>query len=236
MASDPEVIRDVDLKDGTQLRRYVDLAKFIDLLRTQKLYLRRADRFIDKFEGALTPSIRRAIDSAYTSNPKAESADTFYRRCRQGTFVSCWTLGAKDNMALWQLYGGASTSLAINTTVGRLVTTCLSWPDSVLIRKVRYIDHFENPDMVIGRHTDPLQFKHEAYDFEREVRLLIPRQRDWENNPESIQLKIKPTSLITSIMVAPEAGSWFFDIVQDLAERYDLKVPIRMSALAQLPT
>lgn len=236
MVNEYAVSLDIELKDRSPLRRYMDLTKYIDLLKTQTLYFRRADRFIDKFEGALTSSIRRAIDSARAENPQAESADTFYRRCRMGTFVSCWTHNTKDNMALWQLYGGASTSLGVNTTVERLTKTCLSWSESVLIQKVKYIDHFENPDMVIGRYTDPLQFKHEAYDFEQEVRILVPRQSGWEKNPESIHLPVSVSALVTSIVVAPEAGGWFFDIVQDVTERYGLKVPVKMSALAQLPT
>lgn len=238
MVKEYAVSLDIELKDRSPLRRYMDLTKYIDLLRTQTLYFRRADRFIDKFEGALTPSIRRAIDSARAENPQAESTDTFYRRCRMGTFVSCWTHGTKDNMALWQLYGGASTSLGVNTTVERLTKECQSWSESesVLIQKVKYIDHFENPDMVIGRYTDPLQFKHEAYDFEREVRILVPRQNDWENNSESLRLPISANALVSSIVVAPEAGEWFFDLVKDVTERYGLEVPVKMSALAQLPT
>jgi hypothetical protein len=156
MATKAEVHRDKDLKDGTQLRRYLDLPKYIALLRSSSVYLRRADRFTDRFEGALTPAIRKAIDSARAEDCGAESAEVFYRRCRMGTFVSCWTLGAKDNMALWQLYGGASTSVAVNTTVRRLTSVCLTWGELVLLQKVRYIDHFENPNMVIGRYSDPL--------------------------------------------------------------------------------
>lgn len=236
MTTEATVHRDVDLKDGTLLRRYIDLPKYVDLLRTQSLYLRRADRFSDKFEGALTPSIRKAIDSARAGDSPSESADVFYRRCRMGTFVSCWTLGAKDNMALWQLYGGASTSLTVNTTVGRLTAACISWAEAVVIQKVKYIDHFEDPDMVIGRYTDPLQFKHEAYDFEREARVMLPRQDNWENNPEGIQLRLPDlNSLITSVVVAPEAGKWFFELIQDITQRYGLKAPVRMSTLAKLP-
>ena len=236
MATEAEVHRDTDLKDGTQLRRYLDLPKYIALLRSSSLYLRRADRFTDRLEGALTPAIRRAIDSTRAEDLGAESTEVFYRRCRMGTFVSCWTLGAKDNMALWQLYGGASTSVAVNTTVRRLTSVCLTWGELVLLHKVRYIDHFENPNMVIGRYSDPLQFKHEAYDFEREVRVMLPRQEGWERNPEGLQRSVPDLSaLVTSVVVAPEAGAWFFELVQDITQRYGLKVPVRMSALATLP-
>ena len=237
MVKQATVLCDTDLKPGTLLRRYLDLPKYIDLLRSRSLYLCRADRFADRFEGALTPSIRQGIDSAHDSTALGEGADVFYRRCRIGTFVNCWTLGAKDNMALWQLYGGAATSVAINTTTQRLISACLGWGERVHLRKVQYVDHFNNPDMVIGHYADPLQFKHEAYDYEREVRILLPQQEDWEHNPSSVLRSLPDlNALITSVVVAPEAGTWFFDLVVDVTRRYGLKVPVRMSQLASLPT
>lgn len=237
MAAQIKVTRDVELKDGSPLRRYMDLPKYVDLLRSRALYLRRADRFTDRFEGALTLSIRKAVDSARDSDKLAEGADIFYQRCRMGTFVSCWTSGAKDNMALWQLFGGASNSVAISTTAERVTRMCLGWNESTLITKVKYIDHFENPDMVIGSYTDPLEFKHEAYEFEREVRVMLPQQDNWQLNPESLRRPISDLNeLITSVVVAPEAGVWFLELVQDLGQRYGLKAPVRMSQLAALPS
>jgi len=230
------VSRDPSLKDKSPLRRYMDLAKFVDLLRTKSLYLRRADGFSDRFEGALTPSIRAAIDSARNSGRPTETSDVFYERCRKGTFVSCWTFGEKDNMALWQLFGGSGSSVAITTTTERLTRTCLGWNEDSIIEKVNYIDHFKDPDMIVGKYTDPLRFKHEAFDFEREVRLMVPMQRNWESNPDGIRRPILDISdLIIGVVVAPDAGNWFLELVQDLVHRYSLKASVKMSQLAVLP-
>jgi hypothetical protein len=229
--------RDIDLKDGSPLRRYMDLPKYVDLLRSRTLYLRRADRFVDKFEGALPPHIRAGIDSARSAGNTGESADDFYSRCRKSTFISCWTSGAKDNMALWQLFGGASNSVAISTTIGRVTQMCAHWSERTHIAKVKYIDHFENPDMILGRSFDILQFKHEAFEFEREVRVIVPQPEDWLKNPEYLRRPISNVNdLITSVVVAPEAGSWFLDLVRDLGQRYGLNAPVRMSQLASIPS
>jgi len=234
---DYQTSRDPELKDLSPLRRYMDLPKFVDLLRSKAIYLRRADYFTDKFEGALTPAIRNAIDSVHASTKLAESADTVYQRCRMGTFVNCWTYGAKDNMALWQLFGGSNKSVAICTTAERLTRICLNWHDSKHIALVRYIDHFENPDMIISNYYDPLKFKHEAFNFEREVRVLLVKQDNWQENPIGIQRSIGDLdSLITSVVVAPEAESWFLDLVKDLSLKYGLKAPVRMSQLSSLPS
>jgi hypothetical protein len=214
----------------------MDLPKFIDLLRSRSLYLRRADGFSDRFEGALTPSTRAAIDSDRDSGRPTETADDFYERCRKGTYISCWTLGKKDNMALWQLFGGSENSVAITTTAGRLSRMCLGWDENSVIEKVNYINHFKDPDIVVGRHIDPLRFKHEAFVFEREVRLMLPMQTSWRYNPDGLRRPIRDINdLVTGVVVAPDAGAWFLELVQDLSNRYELEAPVTMSQLATLP-
>jgi hypothetical protein len=97
---------DTDIRQSSILRRYMDLPKLLDLLSTNTLYCRRADGFADRLEGALFPSFRKSLNEAFARGDVPNDADYFYRRSRMGSYVSCWTLGARDNMALWQLYGG----------------------------------------------------------------------------------------------------------------------------------
>jgi hypothetical protein len=214
----------------------MDLPKFVDLLRSKEIYLRRADSFTDKFEGALTPAIREVIESAHASGELDESAEIYYQRCRKGSFVNCWTYGSKDNMALWQLFGGTKESVAICTTSDRLSNVCAKWNKSVDIAKVKYIDHFENPDMIISGYSDPIKFKHVAFEFEREVRVILSEQENWHKNLTGMKLSVgELDDLITSVVVAPEAECWFLDIVKDLTAKYGLKAPVKKSQLASLP-
>jgi hypothetical protein len=125
-----QVHADVGLKDSLILRRYTALPQFLDLLHSRSLYLSRADGFPDRLEGALFPTLRKSLDDAHSRGESSENADLFYMKARMGSYVSCWTLGAKDNMALWQLYGDAKTNLVLTTTFGRLVRLALSWPES----------------------------------------------------------------------------------------------------------
>jgi hypothetical protein len=220
------------------VRRYMDLAKYIDLLRTKELYLRRADRFTDRFEGALTPVIRRTLNDAHVNGGMKEDADEYYRRTRMGHFVSCWNRSAKDSMALWQLYGGAGSSVAITTTVQNLVLAGLGWKeeDEVLIRNVKYIDHFKNPDMIVGRASDLLEFKHEAYKYEGEIRIIVPRQEVYKDNPVALRLPLgNLNDFIRSVVVAPEADPWFFELVKDVTAKYGVVSPVRRSMLTFLP-
>lgn len=233
-----EVSVDPELKHERIARRYLDLPKFLDLLRSRALYMRRADGFSDHFEGALTPAFRRAIDEGYRKGDFRHDADNYYRRARVGNYVSCWSLGANDNMALWQLYGGVTTSLAITTTVEKLIRAALGWGEPVLIHKVKYIDHAKNPDMIIGQYTDLLRYKHEAYKYENEIRIIVTRQSGrWEQNPDGFRLQIEDlNALMRSIVVAPEAQDWFVELIEDVCMKYKVSAPVRRSKLASLPT
>jgi len=218
------------LIEGATFRRYLDLTKFLDLLRSRSLYFRRADRLPDKFEGALPPYIRRA----------KYDADDFIRKVREYSYINCWTLGADDNMALWHLYSSASTGVSITCTLERLIQSCRNWTEEELIEifKVKYIDHFKNPDMIIGTYSDPLRYKHKAYLYEGEVRIVVCKinQRKLEQTmPEGIRLPVELNDFIHSIVVGPEAESWFYELVSDMTERYGLNVPVSRSELTYLP-
>jgi len=177
------------------------------------------------------------MDEAYKAGSIDYNADAYYRKSRTGVFASCWSLGAQDNMALWQLYGGASRAVAVTTTVGRLVRVALHWNENVIIHKVKYINHFSNPDMIVGHYTDMFQYKHLAYSFEDEVRILIPQyEGNWEENPKAIRRPVAPLDkVIRSVVVAPEADAWFFELVKDVTQRYRPTVPVRRSKLTHLP-
>lgn len=214
------------------------MPRFLALLHTRSLYLRRADGFTDRLEGALFPGFRKSINAAHANGVSKESADDFYRKARTGCYVSCWSLGPKDNMALWHLYGGAKTCLAVTTTVGRLIRLALSAGEAMELRRVRYVDHRHVATYVVGGYTDVLRYKNEAYAYEKEVRLVVPRLgRTWKRNPIGMRIRILDAdALVRGIVLAPEAEPWFIEAVKGLCARYKLKAPIRQSILATIPT
>ena len=232
------VIADSELKPSQVLRRYVDLPRLLDLLHSKCLYLRRADGFSDRLEGALFPSLRSVLNDAHSRGDSKEDADLFYRKARAGSYVSCWSIGARDNMALWQLYGGTKTCVAITTTVDRLARTAYQWNERALLQKVQYVDHRRPPDYAIGDYTDVLRFKNDAFKYEQELRLVVPRTgRYWKRNPVGLRLPVSDLNFfVRSIVLAPEAERWFIDAVQGLCSSYGLTSPVRCSVLAKLPT
>lgn len=232
-----KITADTDIHQESILRRYMDLPKLLDLLHTKSLYFRRADGFSDRLEGALFPSLRKSLDEAFVQRQAPDDADYFYRRAREGNYVSCWTIGARDNMALWQLYGGLKTSIAVTSTVDCLFRCAVFWNRSTHFHKVRYVDHRRVRNYVIGHYTDVLQYKSNAYKYERELRVIVPQQEDgWEKNPIEVRLPLPSVdALVRSVVVAPEADSNFLKAVRDLCKRYKLKAPVKRSRLSLIP-
>jgi len=141
-------------------------------------------------------------------------------------------------MALWQLYGGTKTCVAITSTVDRLARTANQWKERALLQKVQYVDHRRPPDYAIGDYTDVLRFKNDAFKYEQELRLVVPRTgRYWKRNPVGLRLPVSDLNFfVRSIVLAPEAERWFIDAVQGLCSSYGLTSPVRCSVLAKLPT
>lgn len=237
MSEPKSVSVDSSLRSNQVLRRYLDLAKFVELLRTQSLYLRRTDLFTDKFEGSFTPPIKAAIEEAYKVNGIDFSYEKFKKELREGVYVNCWSLGVDDNMALWELYGRSEASVAITTTVGKLQMElqALNLPGHTCISKVEYIKHWHSPKIEIFPYSNIFRYKVVAYDFEKEVRIIhdqFEENFEQKNKETGVLLGVNLDRLLRSIVISPAAQPWFYDLVKDIAQRYGVKTPIKKSKLA----
>lgn len=229
-----------DLPDTTVLWRYLDAAKFLHLLHTQSLFFARGDQFEDRYEGAFTKSIKHAIESSYQTNSIAFTYDEFKKRLRERVFVNCWHSSQNDSMAMWSLYGRSSAAVAITTTVGQLRKAIkdAKLPSRVSITKVEYVKHWRDPELKIDPYSNVFAYKLVAYEFEKEVRVIIDRFHEEFGAPVlelgmSVEVSLK--TMLRSIVVSPEAASWFLELVEGVVEKYGVTVPVRRSKLAFEP-
>lgn len=238
-----KVQSDPDLDLGMHLMRYMDLPKFIDLIRTSRLYFSSAVHFDDILEGTLPESIRKASVVHNKDHDNAEQSLGYEELCIQDfeyrnkihNNICCWTIGNKDNMALWKIYGGSNCSVAISTNLEKVIESAFNWLDhgAVILKKVKYINHAGSiPDGIYSIDRNIFGYKHEAYSFENELRIVITR--GGLTKPASIRLPIDLKYVISKINVAPEAGGWFYDLVVDLVEKYNLSIPVVKSDLSYL--
>ena len=231
---------DAALKDTQVLRRYLDAAKFLDLLHSQTLFFARGDQFEDKFEGAFTKSIKQAIEQSYKINKINFSYDEFKQRLRERVFLNCWHASADDSMAMWSIYGRSATAVAITTTVAQLRNTIeeLRLPYHLSIARVRYVKHWRDPKLRINPYSNVFAYKVKAYDFEKEVRVIIDRFHDEFDATiaeSGMPIKVSLRKLLRSIVVAPEAPPWFLELVRGVTQKYGVKAPVRRSKLASAP-
>jgi len=153
--------------DETVVWRYMDFAKFVDLLETSNLWFSRADLLDDPREGDLTELELTQLRAAASR----EGADNYlrtFRGLRRENFLNCWT-EACESMAMWDLY--ARGGVAIKSTIGGLKRSIEKTNVRIFIAQAEYIDwNTANfPNNLIAMYV------RKAFGFahEKEVRMII---------------------------------------------------------------
>lgn len=226
-------------KDDSILWRFMDLAKFISLLKDRALFMTRADKFEDHFEGAVclledSDRYNEALADYYSDITGGSVSDTIIEEehrgiqlIRKNSFLSCWFESPYESIAMWRLYasGHDSMGVAIKTTVGHLKK---SIGRDVEIGRIEYIDYSKEwPNA-----NEALWRKRISFEYEHEVRIRIITEGGLSPNPpEFRQLPVDLNYLIESVYVSPMAESWFKDVVVDVLRRYGLDKKVYHSAL-----
>lgn len=231
---------DPALGESIVLCRYLDAAKFLDLLHNQTLFFARGDQFEDKFEGAFTRSIKHAIEQSYKVNKIDFTYDEFKKKLRERVFINCWHASQDDSMPMWSLYGRSSSAVAITTTVAKLRDTIEQSKIlyEISIAKVQYLKHWHDPQLKINPYSNVFAYKVKAYDFEKEVRVIIDRYHDDFDSSVTetgMTVSVSLKTLLRSIIVAPEARPWFLHLIEGVVQEYGVDAPVRRSKLALEP-
>jgi hypothetical protein len=235
------IVIDGQLRSDTVLWRYLDAAKLFDFFENSTLFFCRADHFSDKFEGAFTPSLRQQISDAYARGEIDYTYEGFKRRMRESVFINCWHRSQDDSAAMWALYGKSECAVALTSTVGQLADTLegVDEDHAISIARVDYVKHWSDPKLDVSPDfTRIFTYKTKAYEYEKEVRVIIDRTGH-SLVPELLQtgivVPIDARALLRSIVIAPDAPPWFEKLVRQSALRYGIEAPVRRSKLALDP-
>ncbi len=246
---------DKRVDSDTLLWRYMDCAKFLDLLERRSLFFARADKLGDPFEGASGVAEREGEwDQFYlnyfrdivrhppegSSVPSNEEVEASARRLlsqiregaesdRKSTFVSCWHANTGESEALWRLYCPAgSTGIAIQTTADRL-TKALGIHSDIKLGRVQYVDFRKS---FAGFH-DRIFWKRSSLQHEAEVRAVF-RNR-FPEDCSGVSLLVDVETLCASIVPSPFAPPWFEGLLRALITRYGFNLTISPSELLAQP-
>lgn len=226
--------------DDTVIWRFLDLAKFVSLLKEKALYMTRADKFEDQFEGAVC-SLENAerydealaeyysdcLDGKPVSDEMIKNEHYAIQMIRKNSFLSCWYEGEYESIAMWRLYasGKDAKGVALKSNVKRLREAI---DHDVEIGRIDYIDYSK----VWPNANEALWRKRMSFEYEHEVRIRVITEGGLSDTPpEYMRLPVKLDGLIDSVYVSPMAESWFKDLVADVLNKYGLSKQVFHSTL-----
>lgn len=228
--------------ENVKIWRYMDFTKFVSMLETGTLFLSRADKFEDPYEGAVSDVTIKQREEFYKSLPsdleqilRRTTADR--GRMRQWININCWHMNEFESAAMWKLYAKTDEAVAIQSTYKRL-HECL--PPYTYLSVVNYIDYSKHfiPD---GNAFWPFVHKRLSFEHEKELRILQladPHEIEaytLENPKFGAAVKVELNDLIEKIHISPTAPSWFSNLVKDIVARYGLNLQVTQSDMAKAP-
>ena len=167
-----------ELQTQTKLWRYFDLDGALNLIRTNMLRFTQLAKFEDGFEGrqSLAEKAKDVADRKAAGIPIFENEQETSRLIevfnRRNTYASCWTTVSPNSMLMWSIYAPKPESVAVETTVGKLLAALPELGPEVLMGGLDY----GNREVGISNSHNPLAAvwgKWDYYAHEREVRLLV---------------------------------------------------------------
>ena len=232
--------------------RYLDQTKAEDLVRTGKLYFRRADLLEDEYEA--TPTLgsyldekqarRRALPGVSESEPIPSEA---LKHC---TFVCCWRICPHESWLAWKHYCSKGGGFAVQTTSRKLfhLAARLNHNQDAHCRDINYIDHRLGEFEYGGLLGEPAFYKALWFSDERETRLvrfhheyLNVKKEALEANPALIpecdRIECDLGSFVERIVMNPFATEAQTDALTRLIEKEQpaLSPRVRRSAILRRP-
>ena len=223
--------------------RYMDFTKYVSFLDSKSLFFTRSDLFNDPYEGATSHANIKLRPEVYKESGIPQFAfdhmSKFAEWIRHWTFLNCWHMNEYESAAMWRLYAQTNEAVAIQSTYRRLYD-CL--PEGVFVGVVNYID-YETQWLPEGNTMWPFVHKRKSFEHERELRALIHDLPLGDKelhiglpNSESGRLvAISPIQLIENVYVAPDAPSWFAELVKKITLQFGYDFEVKQSILSKAP-
>jgi hypothetical protein len=241
--------------NDSRLWRYMDFTKYVSMLSISGLYFARADFFDDHFEGAKGIKRNKAKwDEHYLSffkeaiknppkghvwNKSDEFAEKEAQRLlkeleaggeshRKRVFINCWHENEHESEAMWRLYSSyLDNAVAVRTSYASLYES-LGRNPSISIGKIKYIDFNKSYAGV----NDSFWRKRKSFEHENEVRAVI---NDHECETAGKIIKCDLSILVEKVFVSPTTPIWFVELVNDVNQKYGLKMKVSPSSLNEEP-
>ncbi|TNB96928.1 DUF2971 domain-containing protein [Bacillus cereus] len=225
-------------KDETKIWRYMDFAKFVNLLATKSLFFVRSDKFYDPFEGLIPKGQEQwDLDDSY---PNMVKRSVWHRKF---TTINCWHMNPVESAAMWDLYVKNGDGVAIQSTIMNFKNSIHKTDKEICLLKVNYADY--NVDMFSSEDEyEPYIHKRTSFNHENEVRALYiaPYDKDIEAYDENtkppfdfgVDVTCDVEVLIEQIYISPTSPDWFVNLVRSVCKTYGLDKKVKKSTLYEI--
>jgi len=215
-------------EDSAKLWRYVDLARYADLLLKKQLFFSRADKFEDPFEGRF----KKAGDNKSLKKPEKIKEVKRQNEKRTEITISSWHQNNDESYAMWKIYAKGSYGIALQTTFEKLKYSFNATDKPVYIGKVNYYDENNDSLHVDSNSFIPFLRKRAIYKYENEVRCCyaLPAREKFEWQQQDIYngvfIDIDLNEMIERIYISPYSPNWIRDIVEGLNNKFQFEKEI----------
>ncbi len=224
---------------ATTLWKYLTFEKFLDFLLMKRLYFRRSDKLSDPFECLVTPEMCR--DETPGGRPQVEQEfieahEHYINSARAKVFLNSWHINEYESEAMWKLFGGAGHSIAIRTTLGRIMGEMAQ--HDLTAGKVLYKDMIKD-DCRISDIFDFALLKRKPFEHEREFRFIFINEGG-DDNPKlldsyGLHIPVEPADIVDRIYVSPLSEPWQFELTQTIVTMQGLSERLIRSTLFNIP-
>lgn len=215
--------------------RYMDFPKLLSILVNRTLFFPSAKKLSesDTFEGQPTYAELEALESEVGHSKKqaiveAESGNMSFVASR--CFFNCWHMNDVESDAMWKIYVNGTGGVAIQSTVKRLKDALACSTEPIYLGRIMYID-FNNDIGPPESYLRKLMRKNKAFEHEKELRAVFYDQRQDHVGRLGVSIQTDVNSLIETIVIAPRAEEWFFELVETLVKKLHYTIPVKRSAL-----
>ncbi|MEM7132099.1 MAG: hypothetical protein AAF702_37685 [Chloroflexota bacterium] len=238
--------------DSARIWRYLDFTKLVSLFESQSLFFARTDKLGDPFEGSWPQKNLRVVRDNLPDIPvdkheiyfmDVANISNLLKKWAECNAISCWHLNEQESAAMWRLYLKSDEGIAIQSTFARLRDS-ITDDRTVYIGTVRYIDYETDWFDPINLY-EALLHKRKSFEHERELRAVVtaistgPEEREIDFSKseitDGIKIAVNVNMLIENIYVAPDAPTWFTDLVSSIVNRYKYKFNVQQSKLSERP-
>lgn len=227
-----------DESQRTYIYRIITQERLFELFDRRRNVLVSPSKWEDPFENLI-------LNARVKSGQGASGSFGF----REDLYGQCWTLG-KASDAMWRIYSPNATGIRMRTTIGKLVRSLSvqvgEWAhQQCFIGKVQYLtlgrlrsfgQAFARNSMSAEAIAGTLLVKRQAFEHEKEVRLVY-FEKDRIRHPEGLfEYKLDPHQFIDQLMLDPRSPADGYEALKcTIIRRTGFEGEIKRSTLYDPP-